>query len=284
MKVTQNELKSGVITLLLTIALGVLLVCCTLHYEYPPKGMEELAQALPEDSIFMEEAADEYVKMGDIPEPQQDNQELKQAETETDEQTKPEPDVDATDLKDAGKVEPKQPEPIKQKQESPQKIKESKKPEPQKPEKTGAARANNKPEAKKPETKRSNASASTVSSDMKNVFGSTSGKGSKSEGSPNGNSATGALQGHASLGDGLVGYTVERWGRPHSTSAGTITIRVTVNPRGKVIKASYAGGTGEARNNTKARQSCIEAAKQSQFSVPLNRTTDGVGTITWRFI
>ena len=45
MKVTQNELKSGVITLLLTIALGVLLVCCTLHYEYPPKGMEELAQA-----------------------------------------------------------------------------------------------------------------------------------------------------------------------------------------------------------------------------------------------
>ena len=68
------------------------------------------------------------------------------------------------------------------------------------------------------------------------------------------------------------------------TKAGTITIRVTVNPRGKVIKATYAGGTGEARNNTKARQSCIEAAMQSQFSVPLNRTTDGVGTITWRFI
>lgn len=284
MKITNNELKSGILTLLLTIGLGAVLVCCTLHYEYPPKGMEELAQALPEDSIFMEEAADEYVKLGDIPEPQQENQELKEAQTEPTEDVTPEPNVEAHDLKDAGKVEPKQPEPIKQKQESPQKIKETKKLEPQKPEKTGAARPNNKPEAKKPETKSSKSSSSTVNSDMKNVFGNASGKGSKTEGSQNGNSRTGALQGHASLGDGLVGYTVERWGRPHSTSAGTITIRVTVNPRGKVTKATYAGGTGEARNNTKARQSCIEAAMQSQFSVPLNRTTDGVGTITWRFI
>ncbi len=284
MNLTKHEISSGIITLLLTIGLGALLVCCNLHYEYPPKGMEELAQALPEDSIFMEEAAEEYVKLGDIPEPQQDNQEMKEAESESNEEVKSEPNVEAHDLKDAGKVEPKQPEPIKQKQESPQKIKETKKPEQKQPEKTGAARPNDKSDAKKPETKRSNASSSNVNKDMKNVFGSAQGKGSKTEGSPNGNASTGKLQGHASLGDGLVGYTVERWGRPHSTSAGTITIRVTVNPRGKVTKATYAGGTGEARNNTKARQSCIEAALQSQFSVPLNRTTDGVGTITWRFI
>lgn len=284
MNLTKHEISSAVITLLLTLGLGALLVCCTLHYEYPPKGMEELAQALPEDSIFMEEAAEEYVKLGDIPEPQQDNQELKEAQSEPEEEVKPEPNVEAHDLKDAGKVEPKQPEPIKQKQESPQKIKETKKPEPKQPEKTGAARPNDKSDAKKSETKRSNASSSNVNSDMKNVFGNAKGSGSKTEGSPNGNASTGKLQGHASLGDGLVGYTVERWGRPHSTSAGTITIRVTVNPRGKVIKATYAGGTGEARNNTAARQSCIEAALQSQFSVPLNRTTDGVGTITWRFI
>lgn len=284
MKLTKYEISSAIITLLLTIGLGVLLVCCTLNYEYPPKGMEELAQALPEDSIFMEEAADEYVKLGDIPEPQQDNQELKEAQTEPTEEVTPEPNVEAHDLKDAGKVEPKQPEPIKQKQESPQKIKETKKPELQKPEKTGAARPNDKSDSKKSETKNSKASSSSISSDMKNVFGSASGKGSKTEGSPNGNASTGKLQGHASLGDGLVGYTVERWGRPHSTSAGTIIIRVTVNPRGKVTKATYVGGTGEARNNAAARQSCIDESLKSQFRVPLNRTTDGVGTITWRFI
>ena len=110
------------------------------------------------------------------------------------------------------------------------------------------------------------------------------GKGPKIKDSLYVNVSTGAMNGNASFGGGLVGYTVEHWGRPHSRSAGTITIRVTVNPRGKVIKATYAGGTGDARNDSQARRSCIEAAKQSQFSVPLNRTTDGVGTITWRFI
>ena len=83
---------------------------------------------------------------------------------------------------------------------------------------------------------------------------------------------------------GLVGYTAEYWGRPHSKWTGKINVLVRVNPCGKVIEAHAVSGSGEAWSHPEVRRSCEQAALKSAFSVPKNRTTEGIGTITWRFI
>ena len=83
---------------------------------------------------------------------------------------------------------------------------------------------------------------------------------------------------------GLVGYTAEYWGRPHSKWTGKVNVQVRVNPRGKVIEAHAVSGSGEAWAHPEVRRSCEQAARESAFSVPKNRTSEGIGTITWRFI
>ena len=42
-----------------------------------------------------------------------------------------------------------------------------------------------------------------------------------------------------------------------------------------------AGGT---ISDAAARQSCLSESYKCRFSVPLNRTTEGIGTIIWRFV
>ncbi len=83
---------------------------------------------------------------------------------------------------------------------------------------------------------------------------------------------------------GLVGYTAEYWGRPHSKWTGKVNVKVRVDPRGKVIEAHAVSGSGEAWAHPEVRRSCEQAARESAFSVPKNRTSEGIGTITWRFI
>ena len=83
---------------------------------------------------------------------------------------------------------------------------------------------------------------------------------------------------------GLVGYTLEHWGRPHSYWTGSVTVRVRVNARGKVIEAKVHSGKGEAWSHNEVRRSCEQESLKSAFSVPKNTTQEGVGYITWTFI
>ena len=105
----------------------------------------------------------------------------------------------------------------------------------------------------------------------------------KTQGSPNGASSTGDISGHGTIGSGLVGYTGSYWGRPHSRYEGSITVKVTVNARGNVIEARTISGTGEAWRHRDVRAYCERESLKSRFAVPNNRTTNGDGTITWRF-
>lgn len=116
-----------------------------------------------------------------------------------------------------------------------------------------------------------------------NAFGKSSGSGSGKQGSPNGNSTQGALSGKPGIG-GLVGYTLEYWGRPHSYWTGSVTVRVRVNARGKVIEAKVHSGKGEAWSHNEVRRACEQESLKSAFSVPKNTTQEGVGYITWTFI
>ena len=47
-------------------------------------------------------------------------------------------------------------------------------------------------------------------------------------------------------GHDLAGRTIVKWGPNSSRKSGTIRVNVTVNPEGKVIEATYAGGEGNA--------------------------------------
>ncbi len=82
-----------------------------------------------------------------------------------------------------------------------------------------------------------------------------------------------------------MGYTLENWAKPNPNSrwSGTVQVKVRVNTRGKVVEAHAVGGTGEAYTHSEIRRACEEAAKKSAFSVPTNTTTEGVGTITYRW-
>ena len=93
----------------------------------------------------------------------------------------------------------------------------------------------------------------------------------------------GALNGKPGIG-GLVGYTLEYWGRPHSRWTGSVTVRVRVNARGKVIEAHAVSGEGEAWSHPEVRRSCEQESLKSSFSLPKNTETEGVGNITWTFI
>ncbi len=287
----KSKIWSSIITLLLTVAILLLLVGTHISVQYPPKGINHLA-CMNEDSI--------YVETEDIPLPMGGEQQVATDDLSPESNGEPEegasaadqgPDQPAetqhegNDLNDAGKVSPERPKLVTSPKESPMKI--NRKPQ-VKP--TGAAKENPKPASKpavkaRTETKSASASktssqSSAISKRMKNAFG--QGRDSRagsSSASSSGGKGT-ARSGHASLGSGLVGYTGEYFGRPHSTVEGTVIVQVHVNARGYVTQARVVGGTIA---NSAARKSCIIESKKSRFSVPKNRTTEGIGTIVWRF-
>lgn len=276
-----SEIGAFIITMLLTLALLLLLWFTNVRLKYPPEGMEHLLQR--EDSIFVEElGGEEFVKLGDIPEPTESNQTEETASENNTDNVNDEPKVEGDDREDAGQVSPVQPTPVTSKAPSPMKVKtEDTKPAV----KPGAAKPNPKPATAKPAVKRATASSTSnaISSKMKNAFGAKgSGKG-QTQGSPTGNASSGVMQGHASLGGGLVGYTKEKFGRPHSPYIGSVTVQVHVNTRGKVTQARAISGTGLAWASEAVRRDCEKESLASAFSVPKNRTTEGIGTITWRF-
>ena len=100
-------------------------------------------------------------------------------------------------------------------------------------------------------------------------------------GSPDGNSNAGALSG--TPGFNLKGRTMDSWQTPPRGPLGTITVRVSVNRQGQVTAASYQTGTGAAAANASTRQSCVNAARASRFSVDNDAPAIQTGTITYRF-
>ena len=273
-KESRNRILAAIITLLLLCITVGILVSCRLHYEYPPKDAELVD--LKQDSIMF---GGEYVMLGNTPEPsesdQMDNEMPENAET-----VETEPNVEGDDLEDAGEPAKQAPPVVTAKAESPMKVKE--KPKEEKPKKTGPANETPKTTDKQTKVKRGN-DAAPKNDRVKDAFGKSSGKGSGKQGSTSGNSNQGAVAGKPGIG-GLDGYTLEYWGRPHSRWTGSVTVRVRVNTRGKVIDARATSGKGEAWSHPEVRRSCEQESLKSAFSVPKSTTTEGIGYITWTFI
>lgn len=114
-------------------------------------------------------------------------------------------------------------------------------------------------------------------------------KGTGIQGSPTGNSNTGALTGVGGYGAynlggrGITG-TLPRPGYDNSNDEGTIVISIVVNPAGKVISASVTpkGSTGDAASNPTLRERALNAAKKATFE-SVSRTGNQTGTIIYHF-
>ncbi len=276
----MNERKSEIIAAIITAVITVAVLLFMLWYVLP--GVEIPKQEQPYVTMMEDAGGDMLAKLGDTAEPtESDTNDDSEPETAENTETGNQPEGD--ELQDAGKVAPEPPKNITQNRPSPMKVKqEEKKPEPKK--QTGASKPNPKPNAKAANQRSQGAASQESETDkrMKNAFGRGAGSG-KTQGSPNGGSSTGDINGHGTIGSGLDGFTGESWGRPHSRYAGSVTVKVTVNARGNVIAARAVNGSGEAWQHKEVRDNCVRESLKSRFSVSLNRTTNGEGTIIWRF-
>lgn len=277
MEERKSKIAALLLTLLWIVGAVLLMVYTNLHYEFPPKDMEP-AQ-LQQDTIMF---GGEFVQLGNMPDLTQSDEMTPETPAPSEQQAD-QPDVDGDDLEDAGEPQPKPtPKPtVTAKEPSPMKVKE--KPKDEQPQKTGPAKSD-KPDAKKDQVKRGQETTTTKTDRVKDAFGKNSGTGSGKQGSPDGNADKGVQAGKPGI-SGLVGYSLENWKPyPHSRWAGTVTVKVRVNTRGKVIQANATGATGELASHPEVRRDCEQKAMNCQFSVPKNTTTEGIGYITYRFI
>ena len=290
----KHSLWALLLTLLLTVGTLALLLRFTLRYEQLP-DRPDLTQ-LAQDSILF---GGDYVMLGNtLDNVQNDLMDEESAEPSASPEQGDEPDIDADDLEDAGEANQKTPPLVTQKTESPHEVKEQ--PKEAEPKKSGPVKENEKkvekPKAKDKkaeaqETKSKNTSeqktptSSAADNRVKNAFGSGKGQGGGQQGAASGNSSQGVLAGKPGV-TGLAGYTLEYWAKPvpNSKWSGRVMVRVTVDPRGKVTSAKATGATGDLASHPEVRRACEQAALKSQFSVPKNTMTEGIGTVTyiWR--
>ena len=287
----KNSLWALLITLLITVGTLALLLRATLRYEQA-SNTPDLTQ-LAQDSILF---GGEFVMLGNtMDELQSDLLEEQASDQNASPEEGEEPNIDADDLEDAGEVNQKTPPLVTQKAESPHKVKEQ--PKTVEPKKSGPTRENDKQVAK-PKVKNNNAEAqetktkktseqttasNTNNSKVKNAFGNGKGNGGGQQGTAGGNSNQGILAGKPGISSGLVGYTLDYWAKPvpNSKWSGRVTVKVTVNPRGQVTKATATSATGDLASHPEVRRACEQAALKSSFSVPKNTMTEGIGTITY---
>ena len=286
----KNSLWALLLTLLITVGTLALLLHTTLRY-VQDTNLPDLTQ-LAQDSILF---GGEYVMLGNTMDNiQNDLMDQESADPSASPDEGDDPDIDADDLEDAGEVNHKTPPLVTQKTESPHKVKEQ--PKETEPKKSGPVKENEKKvekpkaqdrKAEAQETKSKNAEQKSSTSNatnnrVKNAFGNGNGSGGGQQGSASGNSNQGVLAGKPGIG-GLVGYTLDYWAKPvpNSKWSGRVTVRVTVNPRGQVIKANAVSATGDLASHPEVRRACEEAALKSRFSVPKNTMTEGIGTITY---
>lgn len=229
----------------------------TLEREWPPVDSSEV--------LF----GGEYVMVGDTPEPDMADEPSPEAAEETSatvEQTPAAPDPTPEP------VTPKTPA-VASKTPSPAKVDDRE---------TAAAREKAERErAAAEQAKREQETRDAIASRVKFGKNGSSGSGSGKSGSPDGNSDMGKSSG--TPGYSLGRRTIASWKTPPSAPIGSITISVTVNREGHVVAASYQSGTGAAAASTKARTECVNAAKQSRFSVDPDAPVSQKGTITYHF-
>ncbi len=209
----------------------------------------------------------EYVMIGDSPELADNSSDLAPAEAEAESAVSPE----VESLENSGEPAPPAPV-ITSNRPSPAKAE----PKPA-PEKTGPTKAEREAAEKaKREQERSAAISNRVKFDKQGAGGT----GAGNAGQPDGNSTVGAVRG--TPGYNMKGRTLAKWENPRGP-LGEITVNVTVNRQGRVIKAEYGSGKGAAASDRTARQSCISAALRSQFSVNNDAPAQQKGTITYSF-
>ena len=286
----KNSLWALLLTLLITVGTLALLLSFTLRYE--GTNMPDMTK-LAQDSILF---GGDYVMLGNtLDNMQNDLMDQESADPSASPEQGDDPDIDADDMEDAGDANQKTPPLVTQKAESPHKVKEQ--PKEAEPKKPGPTKQNDKvtdkpkakdkkAEAQETKSKTTSEPKSTTSSAtdnrVKNAFGSGSGKGGGQQGSASGNSNQGVLAGKPGI-SGLVGYTLDYWAKPvpNSKWSGRVVVRVTVNPRGQVIKANAVSATGDLASHPEVRRACEQAALKSSFSVPKNTMTEGIGTVTY---
>lgn len=259
----KENKRDKVIALIITVVFHASVVALLVSVYLQAANPEEQVWPPVDESELLLEG--EYVMAGDIPEPGYYDEPAPQAEEEA--VNEPEPAV----TPEPPVATP--PQPISPAIESPMKVNE--KPQPQ---------ISEEERQRIEEEKRREQTAKDISRKVafgKNNSASSEGNGTGHSGQPDGNSASGALSGTPAA--NLRGRTLEEWENPRGTEIGTIVISVRVDRQGRVISASYSSGTGTVAANQSARNSCIQAAKRSRFSVDLNARAEQTGTITYRF-
>lgn len=262
-RITAGAGTAIVVVLLL---LGLMSWYCTVNpadltdREWPPVDSSEI--------VF----GGEYVRLGDMPLPTD-----QAASTPAPEVTTETPAVEGTELTDAGAAVAEAEPPVTTTHESPMKVN----PKP-KPEKTGPTKEELAEKERIKRQKEEEEKKARIKSQMQSGFNKRA-TGTGTPGSPDGNSTdAGALSG--APGHTLTGRTAQSWGRPKSTVTGTVKVKVRVNRQGYVVGTpEIVGGTAPAASNAAVRQSCIEASRQSRFSVDLNAAAEQTGVITWKF-
>ena len=286
----KNSLWALLLTLLITGGILALLLSFNLRYEQMPNDLE-LTQ-LAQDSILF---GGEYVMLGNtMDNVSNDLMDQDAADPSASPEQGDDPDIEADDMEDAGEANQNTPPLVTQKTESPHKVKEQ--PKETEPKKSGPTKENDKkvekPKAqnkqseaqqtKSKQTSEQTTASSATSNKVKNAFGKGTGNGGGQQGSEGGNSNQGVLAGKPGI-SGLIGYTLDYWAKPvpNSKWSGRVTVRVTVDPRGKVTSAKAVSATGDLASHPEVRRACEQAALKSSFSVPKNTMTEGIGTVTY---
>ncbi len=266
--IDNNKVRAGAITAVIVLLLIVWMLTANINLtldfsadrKWPPVDSSEI--------VF----GGEFVKLGDFAQPTPKRSKTKSSEMQKQE----EPSHEGTYMQNGGLPSAEEPETVSSELESPAKV--TKKPEPKK---TGPTKEELAERERIRKEKEQAQKSKQINSGMKNMFNRSEKGSNGKEGSPQGNSTIGATSG--SPGYSLAGRTAEGWGRPSSAHGGTITIRVKVNRKGHVVSATYLSGSGSAAAQPSVRQSCIQAARQSRFSVDDNAPAEQTGTITWTF-
>lgn len=258
----RDRAVAAIVTAIIAVAVLLLLLTAGLHYSpvtdrvWPPVDSAEL--------LF----EGEYVKLGDVARP------VAQETPATERRNNTEQAHESHDRADAGPAGEQPTPPITSERESPMKVEPKPKPEKAGPTKEEIARR----EAEKKRKEEAGRISKRVN------FGASKSTGKSGEGtsgSPNGNADHGALSG--APGTSLSGRTLESWSKPTGRATGKIVIAVRVNRQGHVVGASYRSGSGAVASLTAARQSCVQAALKSRFSVSLDAPAEQTGTITYNF-
>lgn len=267
---TQSQ-KDHIIASISTVVIAVLLLfgLTMLYYKVDPAMLEERTWPPVDSSEIV--FGGEYVSLGDMPLPSN------QGNSSPAPESAPEnPGVEGTDMADAGIKADAAEQLVSTETESTMAVDKK-----ATPEKTGPTKEEIAEQQRIKRQKEEAEKQAKIKNRMKSGF-SSSNKGSGNPGSENGNASTGALSG--APGHTLKGRTAQSWGRPKSTVSGSVQVKVRVNRQGYVVgNPEIVGGTAPAASSAAVRQSCIEASRNSRFSVSLEAPAEQVGIITWKF-